>query len=321
MNLIVENRPQASMQYWGAFMDEVLNFSINSGSMPSDKTPDNIMYRPLLAMYSKNKAWLKAIKDRVISGGALNLNDFFAGTPGNQHIEWRLGSGDSVKCFRFLRWVKPFLTFKQAQAEIFDEFLLQKREVRRYTQNLVTVPAIYSNPYARMDVEENLRQRLLLAKGKVTPDKSIPQKVRLAGIVDADMSLGLYLSENDHRLEFLARGTMVSVRRGLLEALYKKYGGAKPSKRSDTSITKAEVPTYEWQVNGYNLGRLLTYVEPDLVFKKEQARYVIEFLKVREALMSTRKFIDDPLISAQRAKIMQSFFDGWQDIDSLPADS
>lgn len=146
MKLKIENRPQVSMQYWGAFMDEVLNFSIHRGLMPSDKTPDNMMYRPLLAMYSKDKRWLEAIRKRIINGSDWTLNDFLVGPPGDQHTEWRLGTGDSVEGFRFLQWVKPFLTFKQVQAEIFEEFLLQKREVRRYTQSLVKVPALYSNP-------------------------------------------------------------------------------------------------------------------------------------------------------------------------------
>lgn len=318
MNQTAENRPQASMQYWGAFIDGVLNLSIHRRSMPSDKTPDNIMYRPLLAMYSEDKRWLAVIQDRIINGPSWKLNGFMAGKPGYQDQEWRLFTSDSVECFIFLEWVKPFLTFKQAQSEIFEEFLLQKREVRRYTQSLVKVPALYADPYARMDVEEDLRRRLLLAKGQVTPEMSVPQKERLAGIVDADMSLGIYLVENDHRLEFRARGTMVSVRLGLLEALYKEYGSVKPSKSDDTSITKVEVPTYRWQVNEHNLGRLLTDVEPHLVFKQARARFIIEFLRVRQALTSTRKFADDPLIKAQRTRVLQSFLDEWPKIDPLP---
>lgn len=299
-------------------MDEVLNFSINRGLMPSNRTPDNMMYRPLLAIYDKDKRWLEAIQDRIINGSAWNINDFLAGTPGSQQKEWRLSTGNSVESFRFLQWIKPFLTFKQAQAEIFEEFLHQKREVRRYAQGLVKVPALYSDPYERMDVEEELRQRLSLAKCKVIQETSVPDKKSLAGIVDADMSLGLYLSENNQRLEFLARGTIVSVRHGLLEALYKKYGGVKPGKRSDTSVTKADVPSYEWPINGGNLGKLLTEVEPDLVFKKDQARFIIEFLRVRKAVMSTRKFMGDPLVEAQRIKVLQSFLDGWEEIDPLP---
>lgn len=172
-----------------------------------------------------------------------------------------------------------------------------------------------------MDVEENLTKGLLEAKRQVIPETSVPRKARLAGTVDADLSLGLYLSENDHGTEFLARGSMISVRRGLLEALYEKYGGVEPRKRSDTSITKVEVPTYEWQVNGHNLGQLLSNVEPDLVFKKAQARFIIEFLRVRKVLTSTRKFADDPLIKAQRVWVLQSFLDEWPKIDPLPVGS
>lgn len=318
MNSTTENQPQATMQYWGGFMDEALNFSINTGLMPSAKIPDNVMYRPLLALYNRDKRWLEAIQERTVNGFAWTLNGYLAGPSGNQYTEWRLGTGDSVECFRLLQWIRPSLTFKQTQAEIFEKFLQQKREVRRFTQGLTKVPALYSDPFERMGAEESLRQELLQAKSQVISETFVPGKERLAGTIDAGMSLGLYLAENDQYLEFLARGTMTSVRRGLLEALYEKYGGVKLSKRSDTNIAKMQVPTYEWQINGNNLGNLLNDVEPDLVFKKTQARFIIEFLRVRKAVMSTRRFANDPLINTQRSRMLQSFLYEWRNIDPLP---
>lgn len=318
----IENGAPLNMRHFGAYMDEALNFSINGVPRPSQVTPDNIVYQPSLAIYSSDERVLVAIQRRIINGNAWNLNDVFLDPPVNRYREWYLKTGDSVVCFRFVRWIKPHLTFKQVQAKIFDEFLRQKREVRRYTQGLVKVPPIYDSPYERMEVEEDLQQRLLQVKSEIAPETSLADPERLAGTIDADMSLGLYVSKDrpraPHLLEFIARGTMISTRLGLLEALYREYGGTKPVKNSEVSVTKVAVPTFKWQINGYNLGKLLSDIEPHLVFKKAQARFIMEFLSVRKALIAGRTFTKYPLIVAQRTSVLQSFLDEWQNIDPLP---
>lgn len=305
----IENRAPLNMRHFGAYMDEVLNFNIKGVSRPTNLTPDNRSYQPSLAIFSRDERNLRAIQAMIINGTSWNLNDQFLKTPANGHREWYLITGNSVECYIFVQWVKPFLTFKQAQAQVFDEFLRQKREVRRYIQGLVIVPSIYDNPYERMEVEEDLQRRLLQTKHEIIPESTLPQPERLAGTIDADMSLGLYcLSRAEYRLEFLARGDMVSTRFGLLKVLWEEYGGTKPVKSSDVSKTKLPVPTYKWQINGDDLERLLIDTEPHLVFKRARARFIMKFLQVRR----------DPLMRVQRNRILQSFLNEWSNIDPLP---
>ncbi|MBI4038331.1 hypothetical protein HY384_00025 [Candidatus Daviesbacteria bacterium] len=319
MNSRVEHQPQANIQYWGAFMDEALNFSINSHSRPSDRTPDNIDFQPCLAIYGDDRRKLEVIQGGIINGRSWNLNDFNTLTATGRHQEWYLVTGNSVECLIFLRWVRPFLAFKQAQAEIFEEFLLQKREVRRHIYGFVKVPSLYADPYERMVVEREFQERLYQAKQQVAPETSLPTQERLAATLDADMSLGLYRTNRGSRPEFLAKGNIVSVRYNLLEALFEKYGGVKPTKKSGASKTKAEVPSYKWEVNGEDLLKLLTDVKPYLYFKKSQAEMVIEFLRIKKGLMANRGYNSDPLIRSLRNKVLQVFLDEWPNIDPLPA--
>ncbi len=320
MNKNKENSSPVSMQYLGAYMDEVLNFHINPAKRSSSTTPDNVVYQPQLAIYSSDRNKLEGLQERIINGGAWNLNDTTLSLgKSNQHTEWYLITGNSVECFKFLRWIKPFLSFKLVQADIFDEFLSQKREVIRYVRGLPKAPNTYDNPYDRMEVEEELQLRLTRAKSELMPENSLPSLQGLAGIFDADVMLGLYKASDRPNsslpIEFFARGEITSNRLGLLRALKRKYGGTGPTKSHDVSVTKVELPSYQWQINGYNLGRLLTDLEPYLVFRKNQARFILEFLKVRKILLSDRTFTNDPLIITQRTRILESFLEEWENIN------
>ncbi len=164
-----------------------------------------------------------------------------------------------------------------------------------------------------MEVEEDLRERLILAKP--LSSNTLPfDPERVAGIFDASGSFGIYVTTRlpSGGLEYSANCQLISMQQGLLMGLHREYKGAKPVEYSP-GLNRHGGQSYVWQVSGYGVGRLLKDIEPYLVIRKTEARFVIDFLRVKQALLRG-DYNNDSTIRAQRRKVLDGYAEGWKTV-------
>lgn len=303
------------MQYWGGFFDAALFLDIQPRiyKHPHSSDPtleDNLIYSPYIAIKNSDKAILESLS--ILLPG--NIHPTTTRTRDIEYKGWQLRLIRQVNAFMFITRLKPYLDYKQTQVEAMEEFLRQKREVRRELEGLDRVPKLYQSNEDRIAVEEEFRQRLLQIKGQTFDETHLPEPARLAGIIDADASFGIY-STNRHRgnglsIEFQVHADFFSVHKGLLEELHQAYGGTKPTEEGN-GVGRYAGPSWEWQVGGAGLADLLKTVEPHLIFKQTQARLIIDFLKIKSTLTRTST---DSFVNAQRTAVLQSYVDAWREL-------
>lgn len=303
-----ERQPKSpSMKYWGGFFDETLNFDVDAYPKPTVSTPNNIVYQPALSVSSSDRSKLEFVQHYLPDQVGSRINPEYKDPDQREHDRWELKIGDALSCFRFLQWVKPFLEHRQTQAVVFDEFLQQKREVIRVVDGLTRVTRLYPTPMDRMEVEEDFRERLIKAKSQVSDMPLLPEPERLAGIFDASGSFGVYgtIRLPSGRTEYNANCQIISMQQSLLNALYAEYRGAKPTEYS-AGLNRHGGQSWMWQVSGYEVGRLLSDIEPYLVRRKTAARFTIDFLRVKRAFLGTN-YIDDSTIRVKRSEVLGSY--------------
>ena len=303
-----------SMKYWGGFLDETLNFDIEVYPKPTEVTPDNRVYQPHIFVSSSDKSKLEFVQRHLPEQVVARINPDYTDPEQRGHDRWKLNVGNAVGCFRFLQWIMPHLEYKQAQAVVFSEFLEQKREVIRLVDGLTRVPRLYPTPEDRMEVEEDFREKLIVAKSQTIDITHLPDPERLAGIFDASGSFGVYTTKRfpSGTPEYSANCQLISVQQGLLTGLYKEYRGARPIEYNP-GLNRYSGQSFVWQVSGYEVGRLLKDIEPYLVIKQTEARFAIDFLRVKQALFGV-DYSNDPTIKAQRSKVLRGYTEDWKTI-------
>lgn len=310
------------MRYWGRFFDETLFFDICRNS-----NPEIPQFDPILAIHSSNRLLLESLQ--IVFPGRINPRNKNLEEGGNQ--EWDLRIKGALAAFQFLQRFGTNLCYTRRQAEIFEEFLLQKREVRRVVEGLRRVPR-YPSPEDRIAVEEDLRERLLEAK-RADNNPQLPLKPEeLAGIFDAIGFFGIYSSRRQNNLfpRYQAQIGLVSTHRGLLEEIHRKFGGSEPVKHSQGEKDHIG-PSFSWVLaDSYRAIDLTEKVEPFMIFNHLKAKLIIEFLRVKQTLnrktipgdnFSPLVFGQDSFIMALRSRVLECYVEQWQNLKRTTFDN
>lgn len=305
------------MKYWGGFFDETLFFDIqprlDKHTHSFDPTlEDNLIYYTEISIANSGRPILESLSI-LLPGKIYPITTIMRGI---EYTGWELRLRRQVDTFRFITGIKPYLDYTHQQADVMERFLRQKREVRRELEGLTRVPR-YPTPEDRIAVEEEFRTELVQAKSQTFNEPHLPELARLAGIIDASAGLGIYASaRSDHPTisNYMAHMSLTSVHRGLLDSLYQTYGGSEPSKSGERGGRYAK-PSYEWQIGGFGLIPLLESIEPHLIFKRDRVQLVLDFLRLKPTLdRSNRTNNLNPVVVAQRTRILQSYVDSWQEL-------
>lgn len=303
----------ARKEYWGNFLDETLDFNIViQQNRRSRSTIGSTTFQPILEIHSSDKPFLEQLTSVF---PAKNPHPRYKDPKEGQYQNWNLTLRRAYSCLRFIQGIKPYLEYTRPQADIFEEFLLQKREVIRELEGLTRVPHPYSTPEDRIVAEEDLRRRFLEAKAQTVATPHLPKPTRLAGIVDAKFLMGIYVTHRQDSPysefpDFEAAGGLTSIHKGLLDGLHGRFGGTEPVEMARREKYHAG-PSFRWQLTGPQWMPLLQSVEPYLIFKQTHAGLIIDFLRVQAAFGTPSH---DPLVQAQRVRVLQSYVGKWQEL-------
>lgn len=269
------------------------------------------MFQPYLAIHSSRKEPLEYLA-KVFPGYIQSKNVGENYQPAN-YPRWILGISKSLTCFKFLSWIGPYLEYTKSQAEVFDKFLRQKREVRRELEGLSRVPQLYLTPYDRIVVEQQAQNDLNAAKAQTAGQTHLPQPPRLAGILDAAGYFGVYATTRQDLTQLYsnydAHCGLTSVHQGLVQALYETYNGSKPAE-GYKRIDRYAGPSFIWQISGSGFLTLLEDINPYLIFNRTEAELITDFLQTRQLFM--RNPTENPVVYSQRCQVLRAYVDLWQ---------
>lgn len=254
-------------EYWGGIFD----IGICPNIVKQKATPNNRLkedrYYPKLYLFDNREDVITSI-----------CQQFFAhNRPMNGNCKYSeihaFVLSSTIDIRRFFEIVSPWLRLKSAPLSVMSEFVRVKEYCEEKTEckNDCTANCVEcegSSPW--------YRQKLIAAEVSSYKTLLLPSSPRLAGILDFAGGMGLYQREKSECP--VSSITITSPYIGLLECLHQQYKGSRIDPgRSHTSRYHGQ-PTHLWSISGANSKAVFEDIYPYLVFRKEIAKIIMDYL-------------------------------------------